>query len=270
MRLFGGVFSVGLAIQITPLVDQVYIDRIIWFFCIVMAAFIPLGGALLEKAKKDVGFLNLVSVIITVSVFLFIVVDHSAHVQAGNVAETPVGPSATKTPTPTPPPVSLGNDYDDDDNGLIDIRNVNQLQAMRYDLFPTGTHSPTDRVAYERAFPNPRPQMGCPTTGCIGYELRRNVNILGLAWVPIGPNSANPFEGRLEGNGWTIQDFVHDDADAVSSGLFAYLGDNAIIRDLKFTDSVVRGKNKVGTLAGEAGAALIESCLLYTSDAADE
>ena len=271
LRILGAAFAFGLALLVTPLTNLVYIDAIIWLFCLSFAVLLPFGVLVIEKLKEEAKLLNIVSGAFIVAVLGIVVWTNIAHTQAGNIRETPVGPAATKTPTPTPTPTPpLGIDYDENNNGLIDITNVAQLQALRYDLFPTGTHRPTDRIAYEMAYPTPAPQMGCPTaTGCIGYELRRDVNILGLAWVPIGPNPANPFEGRLEGNGFAIQDFVHDDATADSVGLFAYLGDNAIIENIKFTDSVVRGVNKVGTLAGQAGAARINQVEVVTESGVD-
>ena len=61
-------------------------------------------------------------------------------------------------------------DYDTDDDNLIDISNLEQLDAVRYDLDGNGMVSVSDMIDYITAFPTPAEQMGCPDT-CLGYEL---------------------------------------------------------------------------------------------------
>ena len=62
-----------------------------------------------------------------------------------------------------------GIDYDYDDNNLIDIGNLAQLNAVRWDL--DGNGSPEwGGDGYDDAFPGRSPGMGCPD-GCAGYEL---------------------------------------------------------------------------------------------------
>ena len=78
--------------------------------------------------------------------------------------------SATATGTPT-----TATDYDTDDDGLIEVGSLARLDAIRYDL--DGDGSPTDSTAYDAAFPNPSTGMGCPSSGCTGYELTANLEI---------------------------------------------------------------------------------------------
>lgn len=86
-------------------------------------------------------------------------------------------------------------DYDTDDDGLIEIRNLAQLDAVRWDLNGDGQPDPAV-VAFEAAaawqiksyygvawpkkyaenFPNAASGMGCPDTGCKGYELEANLD----------------------------------------------------------------------------------------------
>ena len=68
-------------------------------------------------------------------------------------------------------------DYDTDDDGLIEITHLEQLDILRWDLdgngipdFPDGTHK------YRAAFPDPFSRMGCPESGCVGYELARDLD----------------------------------------------------------------------------------------------
>ena len=85
-------------------------------------------------------------------------------------------------------------DYDRDDDGLIEIVNLVQLNAVRWDLdgdgdpgyscapgtFPTRLPTPACDALnrYNGAFPNRDPsaggRMGCPSGTCTGYELGAN------------------------------------------------------------------------------------------------
>ena len=83
-------------------------------------------------------------------------------------------------------------DYDDDNDGLIDIRTLAQLNAVRYDLDGDGDIAVANAPAYRVAFPNgdrsAAGRMGCPLTDndndadtpdqatCTGYELRANLD----------------------------------------------------------------------------------------------
>ena len=69
-------------------------------------------------------------------------------------------------------------DYDRDDDGLIEITNLDQLNAIRWDLDGDGEvddnsdpdTTGTDAFNYTAAFPHAVAGMGCPST-CTGYEL---------------------------------------------------------------------------------------------------
>ena len=116
--------------------------------------------------------------------------------------------SAADTPT----------DYDTDDDGLIEVANLAQLNAIRWDLDGNGEPATSDATDYAAAFPNPLTAtatvtaMGCPTgdhdgdsntperTGCAGYELTAGLDFdengdgnrettpttQGSGWSPIG------------------------------------------------------------------------------------
>ena len=99
--------------------------------------------------------------------------------------------------------------YDRDGNGLIEIGTLTQLHAMRWDLngdgaMDSGT-STTDSTTYATAFPTAASGMGCPSTGCTGYELDANLTFPASGdlstWSPI-----NNFNTTLEGNGNTLTD----------------------------------------------------------------
>ena len=102
-------------------------------------------------------------------------------------------------------------DYDADNNGLIDIRTLAQLNAIRWDLNGDGAlDASADTTAYQNAFSNAVAGMGCPSTGCIGYELKADLdfdtNNDGTVdgtdpnsyanWTPIGGTYSATFDGN--------------------------------------------------------------------------
>ena len=73
-------------------------------------------------------------------------------------------PSATQRFT-----VTVGRDYDTDGDGLIEIRTLAQLDAVRHNL--SGQSVPADAALHALAFPDAVDYLGCTFGGCSGYEL---------------------------------------------------------------------------------------------------
>ncbi len=73
----------------------------------------------------------------------------------------------------------------------------------------------------------------------------------GSGWNPIG-DDANPFTGRLDGNGCTISGMFIDRGAEAHVGLFGYVSATAAVKDLTLDDSDVTGLNNVGSLAGQS------------------
>ena len=153
-------------------------------------------------------------------------------------------------------------DYDTDDDGLIEIRNLAQLDAMRHDLQAGGTAS---HPAHAAAFPHALPAMGCPEEGCTGYELVADLdfdtNANGVAdagdaywnggdgWRPIGSND-DPFTATFAGKGHTIAHlFIRSDLGSYY-GLFGVAGASGVIRGVGLIDVDVTGSHDVGGLMG--------------------
>ena len=95
--------------------------------------------------------------------------------QGGTSAEGNQRGDATAGPTPTPTPLpefpdeAVDGDYDYDDDGLIEIRTLAQLDAMRLD--PEGTGFVQEgRDQYFAAFTGTGGSSPCPQV-CTGYEL---------------------------------------------------------------------------------------------------
>ena len=159
-------------------------------------------------------------------------------------------------------------DYDSDDDRLIEISNLEQLDAVRYDLDGNGLSDSSDKRAdYHLAFPSPASNMGCPAGGCNGYELTRDLDFIdpdsyasGLVdrgwskgegdegWLPIGINFER-FGSTFEGNDHTISNlFIYRNMDYV--GLFGGINSQGFIHGIGLEEVDVDGRSYTGSLAG--------------------
>ena len=134
---------------------------------------------------------------------------------------------ATKAQT-TP----MVEDYDRDNNGLIDITTLAQLNAIRWDLNGDGDVASGNAANYLLAFPHRDTtsggRMGCPSGTCIGYELMNNLDFdedgngerddsynQGSGWNPIGT-----FTATFQGNGHVIENLFINRPTTNGVGLF--------------------------------------------------
>ena len=166
--------------------------------------------------------------------------------------------------------VSSG-DYDADDDGLIETSNLGQLNAIRWDLDGDGASSSTD---YAIAFPAASTGMGCPASGCIGYELTTNLDFdsngngtpdegdaywnNGSGWLPIGSRRL-PFAATFDGNGYTISNLYIKGR--TGTGLFAVTHANSVIKRTGLVSATVAGSGygDAGVLAGKNNGAIANS-----------
>ena len=163
----------------------------------------------------------------------------------------------------------LEQDYDADDNGLIDIMNLAQLNAIRWDPNGDGAaDNSTYTSAYAAAFPSPAAGMGCADTDadtdpgpCAGYELAADLDFDtgdtgdrtddeyhddGAGWLPI-----ETYSSVLDGNGRAIANLhINRPSSESGVGLFSFLGGGGLVRDLGLTGVDVNGRARVGGLAG--------------------
>ena len=161
-------------------------------------------------------------------------------------------------------------DYDSDADGLIEVRSLAQLNAIRYDLNGDGA---TSDLGYAAAFPNPMAGMGC-SGGCSGYELMADLDFDenndgaitevddpaywngGEGWDPLGGNISTGsiritiFGGVFEGNNHSIANLFIARPDRKAVGLFGGTDGNASIRNLSLTNANVSGGERVGALVG--------------------
>ena len=174
-------------------------------------------------------------------------------------------PEPGPTPTPTPAPTPVGTDCDTDSDGLIEIKNWAQLDAVRHNL--DGDGAVIHATVYTAAFPNAKPNMGCFRNRCLGYELVADLDFDtngdghidegdtywddGNGWYPIGDTEqALRYSAVLEGNGHTIANLYIDWTDTTRIGLFRAINRNAVIRNLGLTSVHINGSIYVGALAG--------------------
>ena len=140
------------------------------------------------------------------------------------------------TPTQTFPASAVGGDYDYDNDGLIEVRTLAQLDAIRLDRSGNSRVDIDDLPAYLAAFPGALDDMGCPADGCNGYELAASLDFdtngngesdegdaywnNGAGWgEPIVPSYYGTFFG-FEGNGYTIANLYINRPRADNVGLF--------------------------------------------------
>ncbi len=152
----------------------------------------------------------------------------------GTTATPPAGDADTpgQTPTPLPefPAEAVDGDYDYDDDGLLEVRTLAQLHAMRLD--PEGTGFVQEgRDDYFAAFPGTAGSSGCPDQSCTGYELAAHLDFDtngngeadagddywndGAGWEPLSNAEGVTFDG----NGYTISNLFIRRVDVV--GLFS-------------------------------------------------
>ena len=152
-------------------------------------------------------------------------------------------------------PFITTGDIDDDDDGLIEIRSVDDLNAIRYQ--PDGS-------GYKASRNDTKITVGCPETGCIGYELVQDLDVddaMRFAdWQPIGyiaPSgdadecnhpSNRCFSGIFDGNNHTISNLRIDKSDTDNVGLFAALADGAQVKNVNLANVSVEGRFGVGSL----------------------
>ena len=174
-------------------------------------------------------------------------------------------------------------DYDDDNDGLIEVVDLDQLNAIRWDLDGDGAPDVANANDYTAAFPTPATGMGCPITAtdvddndCTGYELAANLNFNtdtssdsggaavidadddyyngGSGWVPIGDDSSGRntwYNANFEGNGHTISNlFISRDNRWV--GLFGISSEAGFFRNVGLVDVNVTGWGYTGALIGHA------------------
>ena len=151
-------------------------------------------------------------------------------------------------------------DIDQDNDGLIEICDLDALSAIRYQL---------DGSGYREGFEAEKITAGCPDNNCIGYELSKDLDFndsdsyrdianksawtRSSGWQSIG-DRLNFFNAIFEGNEHKISNlFINSESDY--AGLFKITGKQAKISGLVLSQIDIKGKSFVSALvAYNAGA----------------
>ena len=184
-------------------------------------------------------------------------------------APTPA-PTQTATPTATAGPTSdtpisietSSSARDRDGDGLIEVDNLTQLDAIRWDTDGDGI---SDNADYAISFSDADTGTMCSVASCVGYELTANLDFdtngngeadegdvywnSGGGWIPIGENG-DPFDTTFEGGGHTISNLYIRGVPNV--GLFGVLGPGSTVSGIGLVDASVEasGFGAAGALAG--------------------
>ena len=176
--------------------------------------------------------------------------------------------------------------YDTDGDGLIEVSNLEQLDAIRHDLDGDGKpDSSPDAETYAAAFPNAEAGEVC-NANCNGYELARSLDFdkadsyasgavntgwtTGNGWEPIGIvgdsglRDLNRFKAIFDGNGHTISNLYingtgPDKAGLVGVGLFSSTHSSGVIREVGLVNADVTGGDYVGGLVGSSSGKISDS-----------
>ena len=186
-----------------------------------------------------------------------------------------------------------GTDYDTDDDGLIEISNHAQLNAVQWDLDGNGSSLNSGySTGSTSAFPSPAAGMGCPDTSdsnqtgnCTGYELMADIDLdtdgdgmadsgdaywrSGKGWDPLGDQAkktSSPFTATLRGNGHSISNLYSRDefpSTGAGFGFFATIRfariESLALLDVDIGDG--SGSGSPGDLAGTLAASIESSTL---------
>ena len=146
-------------------------------------------------------------------------------------------------------------DIDIDDDGLIEVNDLETLNAIRYQLDGSGlrTSATAEKI-----------MNGCAVGGCKGYELMKDLDFLeyedstGRGWQPIG-NGSNGFVATFEGNSHTISNLMVNRPGSNYIGLFGYAASAAKIANISVLNVHITGNYFVGGVAGENDGSIVNS-----------
>ena len=169
-----------------------------------------------------------------------------------------------------------GEDIDADGDGLIEIANAAELNAVRYALNGRGRKLSADGSLDSTGCGN-----GNDITSCAGYELVANISLAsyanadsGKGWQPLGHDTDSgttgcngaALDGTFEGNGWTINGLTINRPNEDCVGLFGHIAMNSEVRNLTLNAETVIGRNFVGGLVGSGQAVQVHSSLVVVGE----
>ena len=161
-------------------------------------------------------------------------------------------------------------DIDKDDDGLIEICDLEGLYEIRYQLNGTGYRASADTSDII--------DTGCgggdDGNSCVGYELTKSLDFTdsssyrttankitwttGEGWQPI-EDSSNAFSARFEGNGYAVSNLMINRSNVNGVGLFGSIQNWAEIANLGLPNADIIGSSQVGGLVGSSFGSITKS-----------
>ncbi len=161
-------------------------------------------------------------------------------------------------------------DIDKDDDGLIEICDLEGLYEIRYQLDGTGYRASADTSDII--------DTGCgggdDGNSCVGYELTKSLDFIdsssyrttankitwtmGEGWQPI-EDFSNAFSARFEGNGYAVSNLMINRSDVDGVGLFGSIQNRAEIANLGLPNVDIIGSSQVGGLVGSSFGSITKS-----------
>ena len=146
---------------------------------------------------------------------------------------------------------TAGGKYDTDGDTLIEIANLEQLDAIRHDLNGDGNPDiDADATAYAAAFPTDSGEVVC--NDCNGFELARSLDFdapdsyaskvvnagwtTGEGWEPIAGNSGVYFDATLNGNGHSISGLYVNRPESFYASLVGNIGTSGLVEEIGVID----------------------------------
>jgi hypothetical protein len=173
------------------------------------------------------------------------------------------------------------NDYDTDDDHLIEVDSLVKLSVIIFDVNGDGAADASfAQSVYDGGFPDPASAMGCGVGDhdgdastadqafCMGYELTADLDFDengdgritaagdptywngGEGWYAIG-DLTGPYTAVFEGNGHTIDHLFSHQPTGERVGLFGVAGTGSELRNVGLRHADVTGE-RAGILAGNA------------------
>ena len=163
---------------------------------------------------------------------------------------------------------------------LIDIRSLEQLDAIRYDLDGNGevdeTTDAAGQAAYRRAFALASDENNTCRGGCKGYELINDLDFAGSKWEnptngtytsdrvaggwvpidgddPVSRTPQAPYNAVFDGKGHTISGLYIQQSERPLLGLFGYTGDMSRVLRLGLLNVGITGNKQFARVGGIAG-----------------
>ncbi|MFD0586449.1 S-layer homology domain-containing protein [Paenibacillus sp. GCM10027627] len=128
----------------------------------------------------------------------------------------------------------------------------NQIIEIDSIQFGSGTASSPYEIATADQLNQVRNHLGKD----VFYKLVADIDLINYSsvagWVPIG-DIDTPFEGHIDGNGYTIKNLTINDTNGNFVGLFGYLSYYAVITNMKLVDVTIHAGTYVGGLVGYNG-----------------